>query len=106
MINYFLGEEIIEDLNCEQCKMKRNFKKESVLYSLPNFLILHISRFIKGYYESQKNSRQIIFDQILSFDEQCSKRKVQYRLLGVIHHIGTLDRGHYYADARINNEWF
>lgn len=28
------------------------FKKRAALYTLPKYLILHLSRFIKGYYDS------------------------------------------------------
>jgi ubiquitin C-terminal hydrolase len=27
-------------------------------------------------------------------------------LIGVIHHHGTLNRGHYYAEVRIQDEWY
>ena len=26
--------------------------------------------------------------------------------MGVIHHLGNLNRGHYFADVKVNNEWY
>ena len=32
--------------------------------------------------------------------------KVRFKLIGIVHHEGSLNRGHYYADIRIGQEWF
>lgn len=65
MLREYLGEETIEDLMCETCKRKMKFKKASILYSTPKYLILHLSRFMKGWYSNEKNSREVEYDDSL-----------------------------------------
>lgn len=62
---------------------------------------MHLSRFIKGYYDSEKNYREVTYEEYIKADEGSSGRAVEYRLMGIIHHHGTLNRGHYYAEVRI-----
>lgn len=31
---------------------------------------------------------------------------VSYNLIGIIHHYGSLNRGHYFADVKIDGNWF
>jgi ubiquitin C-terminal hydrolase len=61
---------------------------------------------MKGYYDSEKNNREVRFDECINVEEESTRRGVDYKLVGVVHHLGTLNRGHYYADVRVNNEWF
>lgn len=39
--------------------------KKASLYTLPKYLILHLSRFINGYYHSEKNDREVIYDEFI-----------------------------------------
>jgi len=52
MIKEYLADEVIDDLECENCKSKVRFRKTSCLYSTPKYLVLHLSRFKKGYYDN------------------------------------------------------
>jgi hypothetical protein len=45
------------------------FKKRAYLYTTPKYLILHFSRFIKGYYDNEKNSREVSFDENIRIEE-------------------------------------
>lgn len=83
-----------------------SFRKRACLYTTPKFLILHLSRFIKGYFDSEKNYREVNFDEYIKVSEESTGRSVEYRLMGVIHHLGSLNRGHYYAQVRIKDEWY
>lgn len=76
------------------------------MYSVPKYLILHLSRFIKGYYDNEKNTREVSFDEVINIEEQATQKSVRYELRGVIHHVGSLNRGHYYADVKIDGEWY
>lgn len=38
--------------------------------------------------------------------EEGSGKEVEYKLIGVVHHLGSLNRGHYYAEVRIKDEWY
>lgn len=106
LIQNYLGKETIEDLQCEQCKGKRTFTKESVIYSAPKFLIVHLSRFAKGWYDNEKDSREVEFPEVIDLTEKNGQRNVKFRLLGAIHHVGIMNRGHYYAWVRNGNDWF
>ena len=43
---------------------------------------------------------------MLEVEELASKGPVLYNLIGVVHHVGTLNRGHYYAEIKVGGEWF
>lgn len=57
MIHDFLGYETIDDLFCEQCKKKTRFEKQSIFYDTPTYLVIHLNRFVKGWYSNEKNDR-------------------------------------------------
>jgi ubiquitin carboxyl-terminal hydrolase 2/21 len=82
------------------------FRKQALLYTVPRYLILHLSRFLKGYYNSEKNNREVSFEEYITVDEGSTARKVEYKLMGIIHHLGTLNRGHYFAEVKIKDEWY
>ena len=39
-------------------------------------------------------------------DETLSKLSYKFRLISIIHHIGEIDYGHYYAEIKINDNWY
>ena len=42
----------------------------------------------------------------MSLPERNGERKVRFELVGIVHHEGTINRGHYYADVRLGYEWY
>ena len=42
------------------------------------------------------------FDESIKIEEFGTKSSVKYQLMGVIHHLGSLNRGHYYADVKVD----
>lgn len=92
---------------CEKCRKKTEFVKSTFLYTLPKYLILHLARFKKGYYSSEKVNTIVEFDEYLSLTPESSKSAVKYRLLGTVNHFGSLNRGHYFAELRHkDNNWY
>lgn len=92
---------------CEQCKRKTDFEKKSYLYTLPNYLILHLSRFKQGYISNEKINTVVEYDEDLALQQVMDKSIVRYKLLGTVNHFGTLNRGHFYAEVRYNDgNWY
>jgi ubiquitin C-terminal hydrolase len=46
------------------------------------------------------------FDEYFDIEEESTGRRVQYILVAIIHHLGSLNRGHYYANVKINGQWY
>jgi ubiquitin C-terminal hydrolase len=71
-----------------------------MIYSPPKYLILHIARFTKSYYQTEKNKTEVKFDSILNLNLP-QEQKGNYKLMGIVNHLGSLNRGHYYANVLI-----
>lgn len=63
LIQEEMSPEPISDLICEKCKKKTDFTKSTFLYTLPKYLILHLARFKKGYYSSEKINTVVEYDE-------------------------------------------
>jgi len=63
LIKIELRKENISDLDCEQCHRKSDFEKETFYYRLPNYLILHLARFKKGYFNNEKINTNVEFNE-------------------------------------------
>ena len=61
---------------------------------------------MKGYFSNEKNTREVEYHDTLEVDELATQSPVTYNLIGVVHHMGTLNRGHYYADIKVAGEWY
>ena len=92
---------------CEQCKKNTNFDKETSLYTLPNYLILHLSRFKQGYISNEKINTNVEFDEQLTLKQNIDNSTSRYKLVGTINHFGTMNRGHYFAELRhTDGKWY
>jgi ubiquitin C-terminal hydrolase len=77
-------------------------KKTTRLWKLPKVILFTLKRY--GY-SGGKMNQQIDMNPDIPIDlgefvYGYGKRNSRYRLSSVIHHIGTMDRGHYYASVR------
>lgn len=61
---------------------------------------------MKGWYSNEKNNREVSYNDYLDLYEKNGEVKVKFRLIGIIHHIGSLNRGHYYSNIKVGGEWF
>ncbi|RLN93527.1 hypothetical protein BBJ28_00020623 [Nothophytophthora sp. Chile5] len=99
---------------CGKCKTHRSVAKKISVYRLPNVLVLHLKRFSFSSFSRDKVSTAINFPaQSLDLAEYCASDAVidgstLYDLTGVVHHMGSLNGGHYTAECLNGDlqEWF
>ena len=94
---------------CKECQEKKiNIKKEIRFDILNQILIFSIQRFDPLL--SVKNESMILYDEIIDLmpysDGHLKDNDLKYKLIGTIHHNGTLQYGHYYSIIKINNDWY
>eukprot|EP00930_Biecheleria_cincta_P101498 TRINITY_DN9314_c0_g1_i1.p1 TRINITY_DN9314_c0_g1~~TRINITY_DN9314_c0_g1_i1.p1 ORF type:complete len:920 (-),score=147.92 TRINITY_DN9314_c0_g1_i1:275-2944(-) len=101
---------------CERCKRKNDCEKRMVFKDLPEVLCIHIKRFRydNGWFNGSKNSRVVTFPVTSPLDvgpflEEPSSQPVEYRLIGLIQHIGSMGGGHYISycqHKRRPQDWY
>ncbi|CAD8084108.1 unnamed protein product [Paramecium sonneborni] len=107
----FVQGEIISDFKCESCNQKVDVSKRQLLAQLPNVLILHLQRIVFNldtFMNEKINSRlefpiNLDLAQYTINQDQCT----QYKLVGIVVHLGTADVGHYfsYIDIKSQDQW-
>jgi ubiquitin C-terminal hydrolase len=107
---YFLNEELVMDWKCEKCKM-RGCKKDTKIWMLPNYMIIHLKRFSKT--GLQKNTNMITYplrDLNLTkyiSQEKNDNNKYIYDLYAVNYHNGNMNFGHYWSVCRnLDGKWY
>ena len=110
LIKNFEDDEILEgeeSYPCSTCNKNTKQIRKNMIYSLPNYLILHIERTVNG--EKLKN---IIDFPLYNFELKNYVLKkedqdIKYDLIGVINHYGSSGNGgHYIAICKKNDKWF
>lgn len=111
MIDNFLRKEEIKGRTCGICRVKSTAQKSLEITRYPNILILHLKRF---YYKEDRREKlnygvkfpvkNLAFNKLLDGKPHLT----YYNLIGIIHHIGELENGHYYAECKDPNSqnWF
>ena len=94
---------------CSTCNMKTTSTKTISLASVPETLIIQLKRFIYN----KKNLRHEKMDHTVDFpmNNLCIDREnqtINYDLIGVIHHSGSIQGGHYTASVKslTDNKWY
>lgn len=110
---YLVGKDKYE---CEHCKRKTDGERRFAFKDLPEVLCIHIKRFRydSSWFNAQKNSRVVNFPvnrtlDMSSFLEEVPAHPVEYRLIGLIQHIGSMGGGHYISycqHKRKPQEWY
>jgi len=107
-----------EQYHCERCKRKNDCEKRILFKELPEILCIHLKRFrfdnAYGWFAGSKNSRVVIFPvtthlDMSQFMEDPPNQPVEYRLIGLIQHIGSMGGGHYIAycqHKRKAQDWY
>uniref|UniRef100_K3W991 ubiquitinyl hydrolase 1 n=1 Tax=Globisporangium ultimum (strain ATCC 200006 / CBS 805.95 / DAOM BR144) TaxID=431595 RepID=K3W991_GLOUD len=99
---------------CAKCKTHRAVSKKIALYRLPPVLVIHLKRFTYSTFSRDKVSTAIQFPAYaLDVAPYCASDAVVegstlYDLTGVVHHVGTLNGGHYTAECQNhdNGDWY
>ena len=116
--NYIKTEKLNDDeqWHCPKCKEKVDSEKKIMLWSIPNYLIIHFKRF-----ETNKNSIKKI-NTLINFPlnnldvkkyiheknitNNSSNKEYLYDLDSVIYHSGGFNGGHYFTSCKRNNSWY
>lgn len=92
---------------CEKCKRKNDAEKRIVFKDLPEVLCVHIKRFRydAGWFNGTKNSKVVTFPvnrplDMSSHMDQVPPYPVEYQMVGLIQHIGSMGGGHYISYCR------
>jgi ubiquitin C-terminal hydrolase len=108
--NYFSLTENIESWTCDKCK-NLGCTKNMKLWSVPDYLIIHLKRFTKT---GEKKNMAINFP-LSDLDitnnispDQNTKNKFIYDLYSVNHHGGsTINSGHYWSSCKnLDGNWY
>lgn len=92
------AEEIEDPFYCSSCKTKCKCRKKISIYRVPTYLWVHIKRFKISTYSCTKIDESV--EVPLSFDMgpyMYNEARTKYSLYGIIHHIGSMNHGHYTA---------
>lgn len=110
---YLVGK---DKYDCEHCKRKTDGERRFAFKDLPEVLCIHIKRFRydASWFHATKNSRVVTFPVTKHLDmspflEAPPPHPVEYRLIGLIQHIGSMGGGHYISycqHKRKPPEWF
>lgn len=101
---------------CEHCKRKTDGEKRMLFKELPECLCIHIKRFRydAGWFNGTKNSKVVTFPvnrsiDLSSFCDEPPPNPVEYKLVGLVQHIGSMSGGHYIAycqHKRKPQDWY
>lgn len=101
---------------CEHCKRKTDGEKRMLFKELPECLCIHIKRFRydAGWFNGTKNSKVVTFPvnksiDLSSFCDEPPPNPIEYKLVGLVQHIGSMSGGHYIAycqHKRKPQDWY
>ena len=126
-LNKYIAGDTISGYSCEQCKKKVEAVKRTCLDELPNVLIIHLQRIIYNFdfQMNEKINSRLEFPKEINMEPYTiegleAREKVngeseeiakfhgkgemyyQYKLVGVVVHLGTADAGHYFSYINTN----
>jgi ubiquitin C-terminal hydrolase len=108
--HHFQRLEILDDKNkwkCDKCNDYVNAEMKTEVWKLPNILMIQLKRF---HHHRSKIDSLVDFTQDIDLSDYCpitGESHPRYTLISTIHHVGTLNGGHYYTNVRkLNGRWF
>ena len=106
-----LNDEIIDDYKCDKCNINIKAIKKTRIWKLPPNLILVFKRFT---YDGRKittpiqcSEDKLEFEAL--FSELSSNKKQNnntYKIISIVDHHGSINGGHYTAQAKNQNSWY
>ena len=110
--DYFQNDHVIDTWKCDKCN-EHGCNKSSILWTLPNYLIINLKRFKQNGNSTSKNSNLITFPlkdlnltKYISSDKNDANNYI-YDLYAVNYHGGNLDGGHYWsAGKNLDGNWY
>jgi ubiquitin C-terminal hydrolase len=98
---------LVSELDFQECTRKLDF------YRLPAILVLQLKRFHFGKHSKRKLNTKVTVPSQLDLapfltHSSHKEQKCSYRLVGVVHHSGDIDFGHYTADCLnpADQQWY
>ena len=100
--NITFGSDTIPNRRCDACSSSSDTDSICQLVSGPDILVIQLARFTGGSdSESRKNNAIISFNEELDLSPFTDEKLIlKYRLLSVVQHRGTIEKGHYITIAR------
>lgn len=104
--------ETIEDFNCELCNHRVTIQKSTRILTFPKYLIIQAKffSFDYQYFRKVKINRPFRNPMVMNLSELQEagcEGCCEYRLKGIVYHIGVADSGHYYSVVRDEKEkWY
>lgn len=108
----FVDGEIMEGVDCEQCKQRSKLEKKQYLEHLPNNLLIQLQRFTYDFDDAmslKKINSRLEFPQALDmapYLHEDVRGNALYHLKGVILHTGFAQAGHYRSIIKQDHSWF
>ena len=106
--NYFTEENFKWESKCDNCKQKEIHNKSTRIINLPNVLIFSLQRINERLHI--KNNSVVSFKEEINIKKYCddsiSYKESGYSLFGISNHCGSIDFGHYFANCKINGQWY
>lgn len=123
LVARYFKEEHIDDYNCENCGKRTRISRSQNIFRFPELLMVFIKRF-RVFPQLEKNCSRVrvspgnlhLEDAVFGEPKMPSdareflaeqKNRAEYELIGVIHHFGSIDMGHYVCEAidRESKKW-
>lgn len=108
-LKQYCSDEHLENTNaydCSYCEQKQHAVKQTQLWKLPPFLIIHLKRFNAS---GTKNNEPVLFPyKDLTITQAPPKYPTihKYNLTSIVFHHGLASFGHYTAAVKENQQWF
>ena len=120
LVSYVQGESMEGSncINCEECNKKVPSVKRQVMKYLPRILVLALKRFEFDYDKLARNKLNDYFPFPMELDmfpytqeykpNDTNNKKILYDLIGVVIHMGSSERGHYYSliKEQSSQKWY
>ena len=115
-INHYFSPEKIDDYQCLCCNEKCTAIKITKLFKCNKYLIVHLVRFTHVINNSiitlVKNSSRVMYEENLinidNFRSEISNfdDKIEYELIAINCHMGSIESGHYFSYIKNKNFWY
>ena len=73
-------------------------------------LVIHLKRFEQGFWSNSKINAPVAYNEALDLKQEyihpdTATLGERYELYAVVHHIGTMNGGHYMVEKKVGGEW-
>lgn len=91
IIEFFKYTERIDNVNCDNCKLKTTIERNKFIYGMPPIIVLSFNK-----YFGKKD---------INYPELFGNGEVEYSLIGSVEHYGVLGAGHYVSRCKRDDKY-